>query len=66
MEGGKLRRGSWGLESAARDLGRWFCDSIIHGGAPLVLSWEKGFETRLIENLQRITGVPRTTSIVAA
>ena len=54
------------LESCARELGRRFCDFIIHGGAPLVLSQGKGFETSLIERLQKITGVPCTTSIVAA
>jgi maleate isomerase len=54
------------LDSCARELSRRSCDFIIHGGAPLVLSQGKGFETRLIERLQRLTGVPCTTSIVAA
>ena len=54
------------LEACARELSRRFCDFIIHGGAPLVLSQGKGFETKLIEKLQKITGVPCTTSIVAA
>ena len=48
------------------ELGRRFCDYIIHGGAPLVLAQGKGFETSLIEKMQKITGVPCTTSIVAA
>ena len=54
------------LEACAKELSRRFCDFIIHGGAPLVLSQGKGFETSLIEKLQTITGVPCTTSIVAA
>ncbi|HEY2988234.1 MAG TPA: hypothetical protein VGL11_10955 [Candidatus Binatia bacterium] len=54
------------LDACARELRRRFCDFIIHGGAPLVLSQGKGFETTLIEKLQEITGVPCTTSIVAA
>lgn len=54
------------LEACAKELGRRFCDFIIHGGAPLVLSQGKGFETTLIEKLRTITGVPCTTSIVAA
>ncbi len=54
------------VESCARELGRRSCDFIIHGGAPLVLSQGKGFETRLLKQLEEITGVPCTTSIVAA
>jgi maleate isomerase len=54
------------LEACARELGRRFCNFIIHGGAPLVLSQGKGFETSLIGKLEKITGVPCTTSIVAA
>lgn len=54
------------VEDCARELGRRFCDFVIHGGAPLVLSQGKGFETSFVEKLQAITGVPCTTSIVAA
>ncbi|MGH7873948.1 MAG: maleate cis-trans isomerase family protein [Candidatus Binatia bacterium] len=54
------------VEACARELGRRSCDYIIHGGAPLVLSQGKGFETKLLTQLQEITGVPCTTSIVAA
>ncbi len=54
------------VENCAKELSRRFCDFIIHGGAPLVLSQGKGFEASLIEKLQTITGVPCTTSIVAA
>lgn len=54
------------VEACSRELGRRFCDYIIHGGAPLVLAQGKGFETSLIEKMQKITGVPCTTSIVAA
>jgi maleate cis-trans isomerase len=54
------------VETCARELGRRFCDFIIHGGAPLVLSQGKGFEADLLEKLKRMTGVPCTTSIVAA
>lgn len=54
------------IEGCARELGRRFCDFVIHGGAPLVLSQGKGFETQLIDKLQKLTGVPCTTSIVAA
>lgn len=54
------------VEACAHELKRRFCDFIIHGGAPLVLSQGKGFEASLLEKLQQITGVPCTTSIVAA
>jgi len=54
------------VESCAHELKRRFCDFIIHGGAPLVLSQGKGFETKLVEQLQTITGVPCTTAITAA
>jgi maleate isomerase len=54
------------VEGCAKELGRRACDFVIHGGAPLVLSQGKGFETTLIERLQSLTGVPCTTSIVAA
>jgi maleate isomerase len=54
------------VETCAQELGRRSCDFIIHGGAPLVLSQGKGFEASLLEKLQKITGVPCTTSIVAA
>jgi len=54
------------VEGCAKELGRRNCDFIIHGGAPLVLSQGKGFETQLIEKLQSLTGAPCTTSIVAA
>ncbi|HYT54675.1 MAG TPA: hypothetical protein VEQ38_08180 [Verrucomicrobiae bacterium] len=54
------------VEACSRELGRRFCDYVIHGGAPLVLAQGKGFETRLVEKIQKLTGVPCTTSIVAA
>lgn len=54
------------VEACAKELSRRFCDFIIHGGAPLVLSQGKGFEASLLEKLQETTGVPCTTSIVAA
>ena len=54
------------VEACAKELSRRFCDFVIHGGAPLVLSQGKGFEAKLIEKLQTIIGVPCTTSIVAA
>jgi len=54
------------VESCAQELSRRFCDFVIHGGAPLVLSQGKGFETSFIEKLQAITRVPCTTSVVAA
>ena len=54
------------VEACANELGRRNCDFIIHGGAPLVLSQGKGFETQLVNRLQALTGVPCTTSIVAA
>jgi maleate isomerase len=54
------------VESCARELARRSCDFVIHGGAPLVLSQGKGFETKLLTQLQQLTGVPCTTSIVAA
>jgi maleate isomerase len=54
------------VEACALELSRRFCDFVVHAGAPLVLSQEKGYESRLIETLQEITGVPCTTAIVAA
>ncbi|HET7393880.1 MAG TPA: hypothetical protein VFK25_08810, partial [Candidatus Binatia bacterium] len=54
------------VEACARELGRRACDFVIHGGAPLVLSQGKGFETRLLTQLQELSGAPCTTSIVAA
>ena len=54
------------VEACAKELSRRFCDFVIHGGAPLVLSQGKGFETRFIDRLQKTIGVPCTTSIVAA
>ncbi len=54
------------VEACAKELSRRSCDFVIHGGTPLVLSQGKGFEARLIEKLQSITGVLCTTSIVAA
>jgi maleate isomerase len=54
------------VESCARELARRSCDFIIHGGAPLVLSQGKGFETKFLKQLEEITGTPCTTSIVAA
>jgi maleate cis-trans isomerase len=54
------------VESCARELGRRSCDFVIHGGAPLVLSQGKGFETSFLEKLRGITKVPCTTSVVAA
>lgn len=54
------------VESCANELSRRFCDFVIHGGAPLVLSQGKGFETKLVARLEEIIGVPCTTSIVAA
>ena len=54
------------VEACAHELKRRSCDFIIHGGSPLVLSQGKGFETKLIDQLETITGVPCTTSIVAA
>ena len=54
------------VEACSRELARRSCDYVIHGGAPLVLAQGKGFETSLIEKMQKIIGVPCTTSIVAA
>jgi maleate isomerase len=54
------------VEACARELGRRSCDFVIHGGAPLVLSQGKGFETKLLTQLRDLTGAPCTTSIVAA
>jgi maleate isomerase len=54
------------VEACARELGRRACDFVIHGGAPLVLSQGKGFETKLLTQIQELTGAPCTTSIVAA
>ena len=54
------------VEACARELRRRDCDFVVHAGTPLVLSQEKGYESRLITTLQQITGVPCTTAIVAA
>jgi len=44
------------VETCARELARRSCDFVIHGGAPLVLSQGKGFETKLLAQLQEIIG----------
>jgi hypothetical protein len=49
------------VEACARGLGRRACD-FIHSGA----RQGKGFATKLLAQLQKLTGVPCTTSIVAA
>src|SRR5680860_760440 len=36
------------VDACARELARRSCDFVIHGGAPLVLSQGKGFETCLL------------------
>lgn len=54
------------VEACARELSRRFCDFVVHAGAPLVLSQEKGYESQLLNTIQEITGVPCTTAIVAA
>lgn len=54
------------VDECAHELKRRSCDFIIHDGAPLVLSQGKGFETKLIQELEAITGVPCTTAIAAA
>ncbi len=41
------------VESCARDLARRSCDFVIHGGAPLVLSQGKGFESKAIGSAAR-------------
>src|SRR5262245_9457721 len=46
------------VEACARELSRRYCDFVVHAGAPLVLSQDKGYESQLIETLQQITGVP--------
>ena len=53
-------------DECARELKRRDCDFVIHDGAPLVLSQGKGFETKLIQKLESITGVPCTTAAAAA
>src|SRR5213593_2957596 len=53
------------VEACAKELGRRSCDFIIHGGAPLVLTQGKGSEANLFGTLQRWTGPPCTTIIVA-
>jgi maleate cis-trans isomerase len=54
------------VEACARELGRRSCDFVIHGGAPLILSQGKGFETRFLTQLEALAGAPCTTAIVAA
>lgn len=54
------------VEGCARELSRRNCDFVIHGGAPLVLSQGKGFEKAFVAKLEKLMGVPCTTSIVAA
>ena len=46
------------VEACARELARRSCDFVIHGGAPLVLSQGKGFETKLLAQLREITRRP--------
>ena len=42
------------VEGCAKELARRKCDFVIHGGAPLVLSQGKGFETELVDKYRRL------------
>jgi maleate cis-trans isomerase len=41
-------------------------DFIIHGGGPLVFSQAQGYAQQLVQSLEKRTGIPSTTTIVAA
>jgi maleate cis-trans isomerase len=51
------------VERSARYLASRHVDFIIHGGAPLVTNREPGYDKELVANLEKITGIPSTTSI---
>lgn len=53
------------IEECATELGRRNCDFIIHAGVPLVVSQGKGYEGEVIKQIEMLTNVPATTSIVA-
>lgn len=54
------------VDEAARELAARKVDYIIHAGVPLVVSQGKGFDLELIGRIERIAGIPTTTSIRAA
>jgi maleate isomerase len=64
-KGEAYRKGLERVEECARELARRKCDFIIHAGVPLVVSQGIGFEREVIANIERLAGVPATTSIVA-
>lgn len=51
------------VEQSARYLASRHVDFIIHGGAPLVTNREPGYDKELVASLERLTGIPSTTSI---
>ena len=59
------KKGLKDLENCVGELARRRCDYIIHAGVPLVVSQRLGFEREVISKIERLTGVPATTSIVA-
>ena len=64
--GDAYQKGLEALEECTRELARRKCDYIIHAGVPLVVSQGIGFEREVITQIESVTGVPATTSIVAA
>lgn len=54
------------VDQAAAYLASRKVDFIMHCGAPLVLSRGQGFDLELIERMQRLTGLPCSTSVRAA
>jgi maleate isomerase len=54
------------VDEAARELAARKVDYILHAGVPLVVSQGKNFDLKLIERMEKLTGIPATTSIRAA
>lgn len=54
------------VEQAAAYLGSRRVGAIIQGGAPLVMSRGPAFDQELIDRMERVSGVPCTTTVRAA
>ncbi len=54
------------IGEAAKELARRKVDVIVVGGSPLVIPYGKGRDKRIIDDIQKATGVPTTTDVTAA
>jgi maleate isomerase len=64
-KGDAYQKGLARIESCAAELARRKCDFILHAGVPLVVSQGVGFECDIVNKIEKLAGVPATTSIVA-